>query len=218
MNSGSISFREGAQSPSLNCRAGVTVDIGPGSLVADVRTNPGVLVRLEATGGEGARQIGGLTLDLSRLDVRVDALRLPVNFPIDKGTLQYVGGTIALEVANPNALRVGQVIPLVRGSSVQGPDPVMEFPSLVGGRALRLVRTATELSIEVVAGGDHPCWTIDFNGDGDYGTDQDVEAFFACISGECCPTCGLADFNGDGDVCTDQDIEAFFRGLAGGPC
>jgi hypothetical protein len=58
----------------------------------------------------------------------------------------------------------------------------------------------------------------DFNGDGDLGTDADIEAFFACLGGNCCPTCGSADFNGDGDVGTDLDIESFFRVLAGGPC
>jgi len=60
--------------------------------------------------------------------------------------------------------------------------------------------------------------TSDFNGDGDYGTDQDIEAYFACLGGVCCATCGISDFNGDGDFGTDQDIEAFFRVLAGGAC
>jgi hypothetical protein len=58
----------------------------------------------------------------------------------------------------------------------------------------------------------------DFNGDGDFGTDQDIEAFFACLTGRCCPACLTADFNGDGDFGTDQDIEAFFRVIAGGNC
>jgi hypothetical protein len=64
------------------------------------------------------------------------------------------------------------------------------------------------------------CGTSDFNGDGDFGTDQDIEAFFACLAGQCCATCfpGGSDFNGDGDFGTDQDIESFFRVLAGGPC
>ncbi len=60
--------------------------------------------------------------------------------------------------------------------------------------------------------------TADFNGDGDVGTDLDIEAFFACLGGNCCPTCGSADFNGDGDVGTDQDIDSFFRVLGGGNC
>ncbi|HYE61607.1 MAG TPA: hypothetical protein VD997_06400 [Phycisphaerales bacterium] len=58
----------------------------------------------------------------------------------------------------------------------------------------------------------------DFNQDGDTGTDQDIEAFFACIGGHCCPRCLSADFNGDGDAGTDQDIESFFRVLGGGAC
>ncbi len=64
------------------------------------------------------------------------------------------------------------------------------------------------------------CGSADFDGDGDTGTDADIEAFFACLAGNCCATCWHlgADFNGDGDVGTDGDIEAFFRVLAGGNC
>jgi hypothetical protein len=60
--------------------------------------------------------------------------------------------------------------------------------------------------------------SADFNGDGAVGTDADIDAFFSCLSGTCCPTCGSADFNGDGAVGTDADIESFFRVLAGGAC
>jgi len=60
--------------------------------------------------------------------------------------------------------------------------------------------------------------TADFDHDGDLATDADIEAFFSCLGGNCCSTCGSADFNGDGDFGTDQDIEAFFRVLAGGAC
>jgi probable HAF family extracellular repeat protein len=64
------------------------------------------------------------------------------------------------------------------------------------------------------------CGSADFNCDGDPGTDADIEAFFACIAGNCpAPPCASnADFNGDGDSGTDADIEAFFRVLAGQPC
>jgi hypothetical protein len=62
------------------------------------------------------------------------------------------------------------------------------------------------------------CGSADFNHDGDTATDADIEAFFACIAGNCCATCDSADFNGDGDTATDADIEAFFRVLAGGTC
>jgi hypothetical protein len=63
-----------------------------------------------------------------------------------------------------------------------------------------------------------PCGSADFNHDGAAATDTDIEAFFACLAGECCPMCDSADFNYDGDAATDQDIEAFFRVLAGGSC
>jgi hypothetical protein len=63
-----------------------------------------------------------------------------------------------------------------------------------------------------------PTCVADFNGDGDIGTDLDIEAFFSCLAGDCCATCGSPDFNGDGDIGTDADIESFFRVLAGGPC
>jgi hypothetical protein len=64
------------------------------------------------------------------------------------------------------------------------------------------------------------CGSADFDCDGDVGTDADIEAFFACLAGNCpAPPCtSNADFDGDGDVGTDADIEAFFRVLAGGPC
>jgi hypothetical protein len=64
------------------------------------------------------------------------------------------------------------------------------------------------------------CGSADFNCDGDVGTDADIEAFFACLAGNCpgAPCTSSADFNGDGDVATDADIEAFFGVLAGGSC
>ncbi len=64
------------------------------------------------------------------------------------------------------------------------------------------------------------CGSADFNCDGDLGTDSDIAAFFACLSGSCPPPpcTSTADFNGDGDLGTDADIEAFFRVLGGGSC
>jgi hypothetical protein len=62
------------------------------------------------------------------------------------------------------------------------------------------------------------CGTSDFDGDGDFGTDADIEAFWRCFAGDCCPACFGADFNGDGDTGTDADIEAFYRVLAGAAC
>ncbi|GEM_PF-4442443 len=60
--------------------------------------------------------------------------------------------------------------------------------------------------------------SADFNNDGDIGTDADIEAFFACLAGNCPPTGCSADFNADGDTGTDADIESFFRVLSGGSC
>jgi hypothetical protein len=64
------------------------------------------------------------------------------------------------------------------------------------------------------------CGSADFNCDGDVGTDADITAYFACLSGICppAPCGGRADFDGDGCVGTDADIEAFFRVLSGGAC
>ena len=65
-----------------------------------------------------------------------------------------------------------------------------------------------------------PCGGTDFDGDGDAGTDADIESFFSVIGGTGCPTgtCDGTDFDGDGDEGTDADIEAFFRVLGGLPC
>jgi hypothetical protein len=60
--------------------------------------------------------------------------------------------------------------------------------------------------------------SADFNSDGDIGTDADIEAFFACLGGNCCAACGSVDFDGDGVPATDADVEAFFRVIAGGAC
>jgi hypothetical protein len=62
------------------------------------------------------------------------------------------------------------------------------------------------------------CSGPDFDHDGAPATDADIEAFFACLAGNCCASCDSADVDDDGDTGTDADIEAFFRVLAGGTC
>jgi len=57
--------------------------------------------------------------------------------------------------------------------------------------------------------------SADFNGDGDVGTDLDIEAFFRALGGI---GPGDVDIDKDEDVGTDLDIEAFFRVLGGGTC
>jgi hypothetical protein len=87
---------------------------------------------------------------------------------------------------------------------------VVESTSSVGGTVDVRLRTNIHLG--------PTCGTGDFNNDGDSSTDADIEAFFACIAGNCCAACQSSDFDGDGDSSTDADIEAFFRVLAGGNC
>jgi len=97
-------------------------------------------------------------------------------------------------------------------------------PAAAGTVTLGLWKPGTPGSVTAVAqvpGTPPPaCGDSDFNGDGDFGTDADIEAFFACLGGNCCATCfsGGSDFNGDGDSGTDADIESFFRVLGGGNC
>jgi hypothetical protein len=62
------------------------------------------------------------------------------------------------------------------------------------------------------------CCSSDFNNDLEFAGDTDIEDFFKCLGGDCCPTCNSTDVDCDGDAGTDADIESFFRVLAGGPC
>jgi probable HAF family extracellular repeat protein len=65
------------------------------------------------------------------------------------------------------------------------------------------------------------CPDVDFDCDGDTGTDADIAAFFACLAGNCPPPpcChDSTDINRDGDVGTDADIYEFFRELTQGCC
>jgi hypothetical protein len=97
------------------------------------------------------------------------------------------------------------VLPRGRGDVIVGGS----FSAAGGHPASNFARYTSGLSC---------CGSADFNNDGDSGTDADIEAFIACIAGNCCAACGSADFNNDGDVGTDADIEAFFRVLGGGRC
>jgi hypothetical protein len=109
---------------------------------------------------------------------------------------------------------------LTLGAASQGPgaDPTL-VPMTV--RCVLAAPCGTGISGEASLTVSGPCCgSPDFNGDGDYGTDSDIEEFFACLAGDCCEECDPSgsDFNRDGDYGTDADIEAFFRVLAGGHC
>ncbi|HYE61025.1 MAG TPA: hypothetical protein VD997_03430 [Phycisphaerales bacterium] len=163
--------------------------------------------------------------------VNVGANTAPTTFMF-RNNLWYAYDNPA--ASNPN-------LPVAETNGVRGVNPLLETalpqagasykpaangPAVGAGRGPALVSGdfvsrcyAAEPSIGAYEAA-RVCGTSDFNGDGDSGTDQDIEAFFACIGGNCCAACwgGGADFNGDGDTGTDQDIEAFFRVLGGLAC
>jgi hypothetical protein len=215
---GDIRLSDGAQLASpctASSAARVHVMTGASAPLVNL-THPDSVLRAHPS---QARPLGptGVYCGQAGLEFVIDALDLPQGPQV---TTNYpVGGRLAIEVTNSNALRAGQQVPLLRlGETGSAQFAAMNLPQLAGNRRLDVSTIGGVLTLLVLTGGNQPCWTIDFNGDGDYGTDQDIEAFFACIAGNCCAACGSADFNGDGDFGTDQDIEAFFRLLAGAPC
>jgi hypothetical protein len=116
------------------------------------------------------------------------------------------------------------VAPCVAGNQAQINNFVATGPVLIRVSASGLTAPNSGLGTLTVIGTPttctHPCGTADFDCNGDLGTDTDIAAFFACLSGNCpaAPCTNSADFNGDGDIGTDTDIEAFFRVLSGGTC
>ena len=115
----------------------------------------------------------------------------------------------------PRTVRIADHVPLTAGFRVRFTAADVSTPTIVeaGIDAVRVDDFACDDGAPV-------CGSIDFDGDGDEGTDADIEAFFAAIGGGICPTgtCGSVDFDGDGDEGTDADIEAFFRVIGGGTC
>jgi hypothetical protein len=163
----------------------------------------------------GPGEYDGVTTG-GRIEVLLDGLDLPDTPPIDVAF--GPSGTLALELSRGNALRVGDEVPIFHfNRPPSGQFTSVELPMLNGGRQLELIQVDMDMLLRVIPGGS-PCWTADFDGDGDVGTDADIEAFFACIGGTCCPACGSPDFDGDGQGGTGADVEAFFRVLAGGTC
>jgi len=75
--------------------------------------------------------------------------------------------------------------------------------------------------IRVPLGGGGPaCDSIDFNGDGLFPDNQDLQDFLDVFGGGACSTgtCGDLDFNNDGLFPDNLDLEAFFSVFGGGPC
>jgi hypothetical protein len=146
-----------------------------------------------------------------------------------QGATVEVGGAAAFSVTLSNtgasayAWRKGGV-PLADGGAVSGASTsTLTINSVAPGDAgdydvLMTTACGPVASAAATLVVIPPCGSADFDGDGDVGSDFDIEAFFACIGGDCCPMCESPDFDGDGDPGTDFDIEAFFRVLGGGNC
>jgi len=64
------------------------------------------------------------------------------------------------------------------------------------------------------------CDSVDFNGDGLFPDNQDLEDFLSVFGGGPCSTgtCGDVDFNNDGLFPDNADMEAFFSVFGGGAC
>jgi hypothetical protein len=142
------------------------------------------------------------------------------------GPALYAGGTAQPGINYIARLQGGQWVTLSGGVAGSATPP---FPSVFGLAAWndRLIVGGEFNTAGGVAASGIAAWrgcpaaghcSQDFNHDGAVATDRDIEDFFACLAGNCCPTCDSADFNGDGAVATDADIESFFRVLAGGAC
>ena len=142
------------------------------------------------------------------------------------GAALYAGGTAQPAINYIGKLVNGQWVTLSGGVAAIATPP---FPSVFGLLAWndRLIVGGDFDSAGGVGTSGLAAWracpvgghcSADFNHDGDQRTDADIEAFFACVAGNCCATCDSADYDGDGDTATDADIEAFFRVVAGGNC
>jgi hypothetical protein len=157
------------------------------------------------------------------INVVIDpGLAVPFNPARFWGTSSFhstLDGTLRIELRGGGTLEPRRYVPLFR----RGIAPIAgAFQSVIvpadyfspSSYRMLLIQTPNEVGVMVIQ---YYC-TSDFNQDGDFGTDQDIEAFFACLAGSCCQSCGSPDFNGDGDTGTDADIESFFRVLSGARC
>jgi hypothetical protein len=196
-----------------------THDDGAGEalyIAGSFASSPAVRLR----GGEWS--LYGGTTTISSLTGSITELR---SVQLPEGRLLMLSGDSGA-VSSPSILRVDSLEPYPYRaydaySAVDYNDG--SGPALFIGGSLAFTVSPGTASINQPAGIAMlhfcpPTCTPDFNGDGDVGTDADIEAFFACLAGRCCGRCGSSDFNNDGDTGTDADIEAFFRVLGGQAC
>jgi hypothetical protein len=225
-----------AANPQADAASSILVQNGGslGSGASNVTCNAAVTIDPGCTLGAGGHFTGLLSLDFDStinatflavdqgLTITLDGLTsrtTPLIFCGAQGTVG-LAGPLTIVPRNANALRSPRTFTIIQHSVHDvGTFASLSAPALGGNRTLTMSQTGATgvVTVNVVPGGD-PCWSADFDSDGDTGTDADIEAFFACIANNCCPACGSTDFNSDGDASTDIDIEAFFRVLAGGAC
>jgi len=222
--------------------------VTPGSASATITipSGSGTIGALGVSVGINHTYVGDVRMSVSNGTTTVDLIYRPGvdDQPNETGNTCNYGGTylftdgVAADLwAATNGQATGYVVPSGTFHPSGINSPALPTPSLAAFTGMNFEGTWT-LTVEDWWGVDTGsitgfsignvtpvncgpvCGTSDFNGDGDFGTDQDIEAFFACLAGQCCPACypGGSDFNGDGDFGTDQDIESFFRVLAGGNC
>jgi hypothetical protein len=161
------------------------------------------LVTVPTLNNHGA-SAGNVTLQLR------DWSGQPVTVPISSVTATLApGGSGTVTVGAINNTGPGQYTIALTSGNISGTDHLI----ITVDDGVRKVVLMPQPLVSVTR-----C-RVDFNGDGDIGTDSDIAAFFACLGGNCCAQCESSDYNGDGDVGTDADIEQFFIDLAtGGPC
>ncbi|HYE61012.1 MAG TPA: lectin-like protein [Phycisphaerales bacterium] len=202
--------------------------IGPnaGTVTTDTQTmsGPTVIGNLSLTIRLTHTYIGDLTIDLRNdttgATVRVFSQLCGTN---ENMSVTFVDGAATLVCGTPTSGTFNPANPLSTFAGLDANGPwtltITDHANVDGGTLESWSLTTFE-SVTASICETSMCGTADYNGDGDTGTDQDIEAFFACIGGTCCPTCWHlgSDFNADGDAGTDQDIEAFFRVLGGNPC
>ncbi|HYF15661.1 MAG TPA: choice-of-anchor X domain-containing protein [Phycisphaerales bacterium] len=103
---------------------------------------------------------------------------------------------------------------------------IANFNTTFGATAFNVTTTGAgagtvDLSFNTnVACGPVGCDSIDFNGDGLFPDNQDLQDFLDVFGGGTCSTgtCGDLDFNNDGLFPDNLDLEAFFSVFGGGPC
>jgi|GEM_PF-6381963 len=201
-----VQFKRIGVQPALlsgNGSAGVIVHnngrVNPGSLADRTRV-------IAFSAGYDQRPLAGSSAGTYEVDIdgatsnNVDRLAVT-------GTA-FLDGTLIVNRVGGFMPPVGQQYTILNATTVSGTFPVV----LAEGFQVVYSPTTVTLVFQGI------CDSADFNCDEDFGTDADIESFFACLGGNC-PACpNDSDFNNDGDFGTDADIEAFFRVLGGGAC